>query len=311
MRHVDADAVAQGLTWRAAVEALRAVLAGGLDPEAEPIRTSTAFGTGELLTMPSAGTQAQDGRRLAAVKLATVAPANPARELPRIHAICVLFDADTLAPIGTLDGAALTSLRTPAVSALGVDLIAPAATPRLVVFGTGPQAYGHVHALRAVRPVTSVGVVGRNPAGTAAFVARLRADGVEAEAVRPDAVGDADLVACCTTARAPIFDGRRLSDAAVVVACGSHEPDAREVDAETVRGCGVVVESVSAATREAGDVVLALAEGALREDELVPLARLVRDPSSPRPRLVKTVGMGWEDLAVAAAVWNATARVGA
>jgi ornithine cyclodeaminase len=65
---------------------------------------------------------------------------------------------------------------------------------------------------------------------------------------------------------------------------------------------------VTAACREAGDVILALAEGAVTMPDLVPLARLVRGESAVRPRLVKTVGMGWEDLAVAAAVLAAADR---
>jgi ornithine cyclodeaminase len=219
-----------------------------------------------------------------------------------------VFDADTLAPLAVLDGVALTTLRTPAVSALAVDLIAPPAAGRLVVFGTGPQAEGHVAALRAVRPLASVGVVGRGPEKTAAFVERLRAGGVDAQPAAATDVADADVVACCTTARAPLFDGRLLGDAAVVVACGSHEPGAREVDSETVRRCGVVVESVTAACTEAGDVVLAMAEGAVTPAGLVPLARLVRGESAARPRLVKTVGMAWEDLVVATAVLAAVDR---
>ena len=93
----------------------------------------------------------------------------------------------------------------------------------------------------------------------------------------------------------------------LVVAVGSHEPDAREVDAETVRRCGAAVESVTTATCEAGDIVLALAEGAITVDALVTLADLVRGTAAARPRLIKTVGMGWQDLAVAAAVLETSA----
>lgn len=308
VRVLDAAAVAGAVSWSGAVAALREALLQGLDPEAERPRTGRPFGAGELLVMPSDAGARLDGRTLAAVKLATVAPASQEPGLPRIKAVCVVFDAVTLVPVAVLDGIALTSLRTPAVSALGVDLVAPAAARRLLVFGTGPQAEGHVAALRAVRPLDSVGVVGRVPEKTAAFVDRLRADGVDAEVASAADVVDADVIACCTTAREPLFDGRLLSDSAVVVACGSHEPGAREVDTETVRRCGVVVESVTAACREAGDVVLAMADGALTEADLVPLARLVRGEAAARPRLIKTVGMGWEDLVVATAVLAAVDR---
>ncbi|NEC23729.1 ornithine cyclodeaminase family protein, partial [Streptomyces parvus] len=50
------------------------------------------------------------------VKVATVAPGNPARGLRRINATYLLHDSATLTPVALLDGVALTALRTPAVS---------------------------------------------------------------------------------------------------------------------------------------------------------------------------------------------------
>ena len=274
-----------------AVEALREALAGGLDPESEPARSRVALGGGEVLIMPSGDD------RIAGVKLVGIAPGNPARGLPRIHGTYVLFDAPTLAPRAVLDGAALTSLRTPAVSALGVDLVAPPGARKLVVFGTGPQARGHIEALRAVRPIDSVRVIGRSHERTARFAAQVD----RAEVADAEAVADADIVACCTTAREPLFDGRRLKPGAVVVAVGSHEPEAREVDTETVRRCGALVESRAVAVREAGDII----QAGIDETELVTFADLVRGTTPARPRLIKTVGMGWEDLVIAAAVAEA------
>jgi ornithine cyclodeaminase len=291
-----AAAVGAALSWTAAIAALRASLADGLDPERMPARSSWGVPTGELLMMPAAES------RWAGVKLVSVAPGNPAVSLPRIQGIYVLFDAATLTPRAVLDGAALTSLRTPAVSALGVDLVAPEDASRLVVFGTGPQAYGHVHAVRAIRPIRHVAVVARDPGRTAAFARRLVAEGIDAVVADPAAVADADIVACCTTAIQPVFDGAMLADGAVVVACGSHTADAREVDAATVRRGTILVESRSAALAEAGDVIAAIAEGVCGADDLVTLADLVTGRSDRRPGLFKTVGMGWEDLAIAAAV---------
>ncbi|MBL7255514.1 ornithine cyclodeaminase family protein [Paractinoplanes lichenicola] len=283
---IEADQVA-ALGFPGAIAALREALAAGLDPESEPARSRVELGGGEILMMPSGDD------RFAGIKLVGVAPGNPAHNLPRIHGVYVLFDAPTLVPRAILDGAALTSLRTPAVSALGVDLVAPADARRLVVFGTGPQALGHIEAIRAVRPIDSVQVVGRDRDRVSAFARELGL-----EAAGPEAVADADIVACCTTAREPLFDGKLLRDDAVVVAVGSHEPEAREVDAETVRRCGALVESRAVAMREAGDLILA----GTTADELTTLADLVRGVAPARPRLIKTVGMGWEDLVIAAAV---------
>ena len=301
-RVLDADAVKTALTWPAAIAALRRALAEGLDPESMPGRSTLEVPAGQLLLMPAVD------RHWAGVKLVSIAPGNPANSLPRIQGIYALFEATTLTPQAILDGAALTSLRTPAVSALGVDLVAPQDASRLVIFGTGPQAYGHAHAIRAVRPIRRIAVVGRNPDRTAVFVRRLLADGFDASVAEPAAVIEAEIVACCTTSTGPLFDGGMLTSDTVVVACGSHTPNAREVDAATVRRGAVLVESRSAALSEAGDVILAIAENACTDRDLVTFADLVTGQSRCRPRFIKTVGMGWEDLVIAAAVVQALSK---
>jgi ornithine cyclodeaminase/alanine dehydrogenase-like protein (mu-crystallin family) len=287
------------LPERAAVEALRAALLDGLDPEAGPARAVVPVSHGQLLLMPA------EWGRYAGVKVAGVAPGNPALGRPRIQATYLLLDARTLSPLATLDGTALTSVRTAAVSALAVDVLAPASASRLVVFGTGPQARSHIAAIRAVRPVESVVVIGRSAERTRAFASEV--DGRAGTAAE---VGGADVVVCATTARTPLFDGTVLSADATVVAVGSHEPDVREVDDATVAASVVVVEARAAALREAGEVVASVASGVLDPATLVGLAEVVRGTAVPgpgRPKLFKSVGMAWEDLVIAASSWETRA----
>ena len=302
---LDAAAVA-ALSPREAVDALEAALRAGLDPEGDPPRQAVGTGAGEILIMPSASPGA------AGVKLVTVAPGNPERGLPRIQGVYALFDPATLAPAALVDGIALTNLRTAAVSALAVRHIAAPRARRLLVFGTGAQGWAHVGALRAVAPgLERIDVVARDRARLDAFVARVRGEhGLEARAAAPDAARDADLIVCATTAREPLFDGALVRANATVVAIGSHEPGAREVDEALAGAATVVVESRGSAMREAGDVIAAIDAGAVDADALVPLAALVRGEAAAapgRPRLFKSTGMAWEDLVVAAAV-HARAR---
>jgi ornithine cyclodeaminase/alanine dehydrogenase-like protein (mu-crystallin family) len=267
--------VEERLDVSGAADVLEAALTWGLDPEADPPRQALEVGRGELLVMPSAA----GGH--AAVKLVSVGGD------PRIQGLCVVFDGETLAPAAVVDGMALTNLRTPAVSALAVRRLAPPDARRLLVFGRGPQAHAHVEAMRAVRQIERVDMVGR--------------DGADVD----ELVAAADLICCCTTAREPLFDGSVVADRAAVVAIGSHEPDVREVDDVLMRRATVVVESRASSLREAGDVIAAIASGALDQDELVTLAELVRDQpalDTGRPRLFKSTGMAWEDAVVAAAV---------
>jgi ornithine cyclodeaminase/alanine dehydrogenase-like protein (mu-crystallin family) len=299
---LDAEAVERLLGYPDAVDALEAALREGLDPEADPPRTAFRVDAGELLLMPSSWEAA------VGVKLATVAPGNPTRALPRIQGVYVLFDPETLAPVAIVDGIALTSLRTAAVSALAVRHLAAAGARRLLVYGSGPQAWSHVQALRAVRPIEHVAAIARNADRLESFVERCRRAGLEADLAAgdpPAALRAADIVCCCTTAREPLFDGDLVGAGATVVAIGSHEPEAREVDERLAERSIVVVEARSAALREAGDVIQAIESGALDTDSLATLAELVAGSLSMpdgRPRLFKSTGMAWEDVVVAAAL---------
>jgi ornithine cyclodeaminase len=306
--YLDADTIERLVPVARAERIIEDALRDGLDPEETPRRPVVPLPAGELLLMPAAA------GRYAGVKAVTVAPGNPERGLPRVQGTYLLLDGDTLSPLAALDGIALTSLRTPAVSALAVRHLAEPDARELLVFGTGPQAWGHVQALTTVRPVAHVTVAGRDPARTAAFAARCQDIGLAARALagEPDevagAVAAADLIACCTTAREPLFPGRLPRDGATVVAVGSHEPGARELDGALVARATLVVEARSAALAEAGDVIIPLGQGTITTGHLAGnLAELVagRVATGDGPRVFKSTGMAWEDLVVAAAAYEA------
>jgi ornithine cyclodeaminase/alanine dehydrogenase-like protein (mu-crystallin family) len=276
---LDAAGVARRLGPAEAVVALERALLAGLDPESDPPRSALELERGQLLLMPSAA--ATDP----VVKLVTVGGE------PRIQGICVVFDRATLAPIALVDGIALTNMRTAAVSALAVRHLAAPDARRLLVFGRGPQAHAHVAAMRAVRPIEEVEMVGR--------------DRGPARGGLDELVAAADIVCCCTTAREPLFDGALVADHATVVAIGSHEPRVRETDDALAARATIVVESRTSALREAGDVILAIETGAARAGDLVSLAELVRGEAKPAPggpRLFKSTGMSWEDAVIAASL---------
>lgn len=295
---VGAQPIAERVSMSAAIAELQRVLRMGYDPEGDLPRGILDVPNGQLLLMPAA----VDGA--VGQKFATVAPGNPALGLERIQAVYILLDGTTLAPTAILDGTALTSLRTPAVSIASVDLLAQPDAGDAVIFGTGPQAVRHVEALQAIRPLRTARLIGRDPGRAAAAVEEARAFAPDAEITvgTPDAVRTADLIVCATTASDPLFPSDVVRDDATIVAIGSHEPQKAELDPALVGRSQVVVESLRVATSEAGDVIRAIEAGALSEGDLVTMHDLFTDavaPATDRPRIVKTCGMGWQDLAVA------------
>jgi ornithine cyclodeaminase/alanine dehydrogenase-like protein (mu-crystallin family) len=303
---LDADAVRGACSPAAAVDAITAALTAGLDPAADLPRQAVPLRSGQFLLMPSEGAP---GGAHVGIKVATVAPDNPGRGLPRIQASYLLFDAESLSLTAVLDGTALTTLRTPAVSVAAVAsrLKAGAGSVALAVLGAGPQAHGHIATLAAVlaphRPLGPVSHLVREAARvTPAAGAQIVALGSPRAR---DVLRAADVVVCATSARSPLFDAELIADTAVVIAVGSHEPDARELPGALCARATVVVEDVATALREAGDVCLAIAEGALQATQLVPMRDVVTGRALPdrgRPLVFKSVGMSWEDLIVAEAV---------
>ena len=297
---VDADELSRRLPMNAAIDALEAAFRDG-DPLATPTRLHIDTPGGTLLMMPAIGAPG------VGVKLVTLTQANPQRGLPLIHAIYVLFDAETQAPRLLVEGSALTALRTAAVSGLATRYLARTDASRLVIFGAGVQARAHLDAMAAVRPVRELTVVSRTPARAEQLVEVAKAMGIDAATGERHAVTAADIVCTCTTATEPLFDGASLAEGAHVNAVGAFQPHTRELDSETVRRAHVVVETRPAALEEAGDLLIPIGEGVIDADSIAAdLQEVVRGAEVRRDAdditLFESVGLAFEDLAVAGAL---------
>ena len=285
-----------------AIDVLEGSFASKAPPDA-PLRSRVATARGELLLMTATGDEG------AGVKLVTVNPANPARGLPLIHAVYVLFARETLQPVAMIDGSALTALRTAAVSALATRYLARPDASRLVIFGAGVQAAGHLEAMCAVRPIAEAKVVSRTRERAERLTERAVALGLTAAVGEPGAAAWGDVICTCTTSREPLFDGSLLREGAHVNAVGAYTPDARELDDAAVQRARIVVESRAAALAEAGDLLIPIGSGALRPEEIAAdLSEVVRGAQIRRSAkditVFKSVGVAFEDLAVARAAFD-------
>jgi len=288
--YLDAETFNNTLSISAAIDALRESLTQGQPDISAPARTAVQAPGGHVLIMPSV-----DENNFG-IKIAGVAPHNPARGLPRITGTYLLHDGQTLEPMLAIDGPALTLRRTAALSALAVDSMCPRSTARLLIFGTGPQATAHIEAVRAVRECSSVAVIGRTARSSENFA---NTHGIDVGSTED--LEQADIVMCCTSSTTPLFDSQRLRPDALVIAMGAHTPDARELDRGTFSQAQIVVEDPATSLREAADVIDATqAEPrtliALHE---VVSGKTLLDPK--RRRVFRSVGMAWEDLVTAQA----------
>jgi len=314
-RFLSGDELRAALPLELAVEALASRFTAARPAELEgsprttvPIPGRIAGDEAEILLMPAHGPEG------AGLKLVSVVRGNHARGLPLIQGVYLLLAPDGMTPELVIDGAALTGLRTAAVSALATRRLARPDSTHLLVFGAGPQAASHIDAMRAVLPIERVTIVGRPDASprAPALAARLVADGLEATVGDAGAVREADVVCTCTTSATPVFADRDLPPGTHVNAIGAYRLDMCELPPESLARAVLVVESVAATLAEAGDVVRAIDGGALPATgfayELHDLLNgVIGRTDTEQLTVFKSVGLAVEDLIVARAAADAIA----
>ena len=319
LRILSAPDVRQALPMATAIaavgEAMAAHAAGAVD---QPLRLHLApagFG-GTTLVKPAAmrGDQAALG-----LKVVSIADGNRARGLPTITGFVALLDPGTGRPLAIMDGAEVTAVRTAAASAVATDVLAGPDAGDLAILGTGVQARSHLLAMAEVRRLRRVRVWGRTPERATELVAWAASRGVSVQAMATpeDAVAGADLVCTTTSSTEPVLQGEWLADGCHVNAVGAFRPADRELAASAVaRADVVVVDSVEAADAEAGDLLLAVADGVdLPADPLPSLGEVLLGTApgrtgSAQVTLYESLGMAVQDVAAAAAALAAADAAG-
>jgi ornithine cyclodeaminase/alanine dehydrogenase-like protein (mu-crystallin family) len=301
---IDADAIRDAIEVADLLDAVEAAyrdVASGRDRS--PLRTHVAVDGGDLLLMPGV----REGGSGTTVKLVTIMPHNPDRGLPTLHAVVVWIDADTGAPIGLLDGSAVTAMRTGAASGVATRLLARPEAATLGIIGAGGQAEWQVRAVVAARPIRRVLVHARTPATREAFAERMAAEtGLEitAAASAREAVAEADVVCCATTSSDPVFAAEWIRPGTHVNGIGAFRLGMVELPPELFeRASLVAVDSREAAAAEAGDVMAAVERGLIGLDDLVEIGSISPDWSATRDgqaiTAFKSVGLAIQDVAAA------------
>jgi alanine dehydrogenase len=209
--------------------------------------------------MPSA---VAEPRALGA-KIVSVFRGNSARGLPTVTSIYVLSDYVTGVPLAIMDGGYLTAIRTAAGSAVATRALARPDARTLGVFGTGVQARFHVETIRRVRRLEHVRVCATSADKAHAFAEWVsQTAGLPAASATPAETSAADVVAACTTSPTPVVLADHVRPGAHVNAVGAFTPATRELPAALIARARVYVDTRAGALSEAGDLLLAVHEGA-------------------------------------------------
>jgi alanine dehydrogenase len=284
-------------------------------------RAFVSFSTGATSVPPRVAARMPDDALLGAMvgympgaglaaKLVSVFPRNHQRGAPSHQALIALFDDADGSPLALMDGTSLTAIRTGGAAAVAARALAREDARVLAILGAGVQGASHLETFRRVRDFAEIRIASRDAGKAAALAARdplARVAGSFEAAVR-----GADVVACCTDARAPVLRRDWLKAGAHVSSVGG--TFGPELDADTLAAASIFVEWRGAATNappagacelqgfdidrltEVGEVLSGTRPGRRFADELT---------------VYKSTGHAVEDVAAARLVYDRARATGA
>jgi ornithine cyclodeaminase/alanine dehydrogenase-like protein (mu-crystallin family) len=200
-----------------------------------------------------------------ALKEIVIVPDNPSRGLDTHMGGVLLHDGETGELVAVVNASAVTEIRTAAVSGVATRALARPDAQRVAILGAGAQARGHVHAMRAVLDDPEIRIWARRLEAAeelAGEVGAIVAPSVDA------ALFGAEVVCTTTASVEPIVEKRWLARGAHVNAVGACFPTTRELDTETVAHASFFTDRRESCLNEAGDYILAAAEGAIGPEHI-------------------------------------------
>ncbi len=303
---LDGDVINQVLPMADCIPVMEAALAELARGEAEvPVRLvlDAGPGVGAVALMPA---ELRTSRALG-YKVVTVFPGARDRGEPAHQAVVALLDPDTGRILAFLDGTSITAIRTAAVSAVATRHLAREDARILVVMGSGVQAERHLDSIPLVRDLSEIRVWARRPSEAERIAATHASQAPVVRAITDPrkALAGADIVVTATTSVEPILERGWVPAGCHINAVGSCIPTAREIDARTIADARIFVDDRQAALKESGDLLLAIADGAITAEDIageigeVIVGRLPGRTSDKEITLFESLGLGVEDVAAA------------
>jgi alanine dehydrogenase len=224
----------------------------------------------------------------------------------------VLYYTEGKGLLAIVEANALGAIRTGAASAIATEKMARPGAGKVALVGTGRQARTQALALKAVGMLNELAVAARDHAKLEAFCEKLAKElgaPVRAAASVEDAVSGADIVVTATGSAEPVLKQVWLAPGAHVNAMGANAANRREIDADCVLKASLVVtDHIEQAKMEAAEFIDLAKAGRFDWASVKPLHQVLAGPPIARDgkahTLFKSLGVGLEDVAAAAVVYD-------
>ncbi|MHA1237873.1 MAG: ornithine cyclodeaminase family protein [Candidatus Odinarchaeia archaeon] len=270
-----------------------------------PSRQAIAPLNGTLLIMPCY----IPGLKSLITKMISIYPKNRVKyNLPTVHSVLVLIDPETGHPLSIMDGEYITAMRTGAASGVASKYLARKNASTVGILGAGRQAETQLQAVYTSLDLDKAYVYSPTPAHREMFadkMSNLLDLKVEPVDSARKLVVNSDVICIATTSSTPVLSGEWIKEGTHLNVIGSFKPDEREVDTETIVRSKIVVDSMEAALKEAGDLIIPIKEGAITKEHIYgELGELICGYKKGRENdkeitLFKSVGLAIQDAATA------------
>jgi ornithine cyclodeaminase/alanine dehydrogenase-like protein (mu-crystallin family) len=224
----------------------------------------------------------------------------------------VLFYEEGKGLLAIIEANALGAIRTGAASAVATEKMAKPGAGRVALIGTGRQARTQALALKAIGMLSELAVAARDRAKLEAFCGQIAKElgaPVRAASSVESAVKGADIVVTATGSAEPVIKGAWLGSGTHVNAIGANAANRRELDADCVLKASLLVtDHIEQAKTEAAEFIDLAKTGVFDWARVKPLQQIVSGPPVKRDgkghTLFKSLGVGLEDVAAAAVVYD-------
>ena len=226
--------------------------------------------------------------------------------LASINGIFMLADSKTGVVESILDAASLTAVRTAAISAASVDVLADDNAKIVSIFGSSTQAESQIRAVCSIRNIEKVYLFYRTKEKAEKLKNRLSNLGVDIELSDDRSCLEiSDIIITATNTIKPLFGSNkqeRFKDGVHISAIGSFKPNMQEVGECVYRDFVIFVDHKESCIKESGDIILPLSKNLIKEDCINEIGNLLSNnlhSYKHAKTIFKSVGNAAFDLYVA------------
>lgn len=251
-----------------------------------------------------------------ATKIVSVYKQNPEKySMPTVLAKIMVQDINTGDIVGIMDGNLITAMRTGAATGVSVKYLARNDSKILGIYSAGVQARKQVGGVYwgLERKLEKCIVYDLNKNAANEFKTEIENElGIEVEIAEKgdDLLINTDIIVAATTSTTPLFSGEKVAEGTHISSIGAHAPAARELDSTTIKRASLLAAGLKeACLAEAGDYIIPINEGIIKEDDIVSVGEIITGEKQGRTSdsditVFKSVGISAQDVAVAKLVYD-------